>query len=199
MTEAAAERSNRWRSWVPIILGVCGLLFGSGLITNWWGWQREDARELRAYRDTHLGPIRALLTENKAIFDDLYALYVIEPWGIQESYFIKVRQDGVNAHRVMKARIDQLVRNNAEIQMHLRRARIKIITPEFRAQADAFLEYVGLYNSRWAAVQQMAETADRASLSALLPPNFPRIERRFPAGFSSALEAELKRVDVDTR
>jgi hypothetical protein len=145
--------------------------------------ENHALRALRAqFVVGELQPIAALLREDQAILKELQA----EPFaekdsGILESYLTKIRRDGVPKHADMKQKLDQLAENNTAIV-----TLIKVYAPcaktlRFVPEGDKFRNYASAWRDRWNSVMELFMAGGNYAASGV----------PFPAGFSTAVEAEI--------
>jgi hypothetical protein len=174
---------NRISTWVAIGTSLLTLSIGGG-------WYQEYQKNQRARQEANerlmaedLRPIATHLGVNEKIFSELRSEPYSQPgWGILESYLIKIQRDGVPLHALMKKRIDTLVDNNTRIITLLTKYSGYVKTPEFKEEADKFLDHAVRYNDRWKTLLEVF--AAQAA--------FPADAPVFPAGFPAAVETEIK-------
>jgi hypothetical protein len=130
-----------------------------------------------------LEPVATLLNENQAIIKDLQAEpYMEKDNGILESYLIKIRRDGVPKHADMKQRLDQLAENNTAIVTLIKSYSPQANTQAFKTEGDKFRNYASAWRDRWNSVMELFMAGGNYAASGV----------PFPAGFSAAVEAEIK-------
>jgi hypothetical protein len=169
-----------------VTVALLTLLLGSGFVTKWIDRGTSQSQVWEQRRNEHLSPVATALTENKELFVELSGSNFNEPgWGIQESYYEKVRRDGPAKHLIMRDKIQALVDNNKTVLAHLN-AYEPYMSPMMKVQADLFRRHAVRYNSRWPAMTSAAETGA----------DIPVAEPVFPEGFPSAVQEEIKRVNA---
>lgn len=145
-----------------------------------------DVKALMTDRDHVLVPVRNALRENKAVYDRLSGPLYNEPgWGVQESYYERVKREGPEKHELMRGMIDSLVMNNKKIMdlldTYVGRAR----TGTLKKQEALFREHARLYAARWTGMKEAAVSGEKQ----------PIAEPVFPASFPSSLDAEIEAVE----
>lgn len=176
---------SRLTSIIAIFTSVLSLVVGGGWYQE---YQKNKSAQMQANEQLVsdvLQPISSLLSENRAIYDELTTAPYVEPgWGILDSYLIKIRRDpktGVKKNVYMKSRIDRLVKNNAEVLALLKRYLGKEKTANFRALAQAFRDHATRYESRWQSLIEIYQSDGY----------FPTAEPVFPTEFSQAVKNEI--------
>lgn len=138
-------------------------------------------------RDDILVPVKNALRENRSLYERLSSPLYNEPdWGVQESYYLRVRRDGPDKHQIMEHMIDGLVENNAKVLRLLDTYMGRARTREFTDKEAAFREHARLYESRWKGMKAAAINKEEP----------PMAEPVFPAGFPASLDAEIAAVQA---
>jgi len=172
-------------TWVAIVTSILALVVGGGWYQEYVKGQREEIEARQRLITDTLAPVQSFLESNTAIFKELKTDRYTEPgWGIQESYLIKIRRDGVAKNSLMKQRVDTLVKNNQSMIALLQKYSGYVRTEEFRASSRAFIDHATLYNDRWNSLLEIFQSGG----------DFPTAAPVFPEQFPSALQAEIAAV-----
>lgn len=147
---------------------------------------QEEIKALKYDRDYILVPVRNYLIQNKSRSDLLKStLYSELDWGIQESYYERVRRDGPDEHELMHGIINDLVRDNKyimdKLNFYMGRARTEV----FKKQENLFRIHASRYASRWERMRQAAISGQKR----------PIAEPPFPKKFTRSLDAEIAEVN----
>jgi hypothetical protein len=179
---AAADGADVSNKTVEVLL--VATLIAAIVATGFWHHDNQALREARTQVISgELQPIGTLLKENQALIKELQA----EPFtekdsGILESYLAKVRRDGVAKHADMKQRLDELAENNTAIVTLIKAYSPHAKTPAFVAEGDKFRNYASAWRDRWNSVMDLFMAGGNYAASGV----------PFPAGFPTAVEAEIK-------
>lgn len=200
MADSETTLADRWLRAMknnPVIAGMIVLGALIGILTPIWTsigsrltppskqLSQVDRAALMSDRDTILVPVRNALRENKVLYDKLSSSLYHEPgWGVQESYYERVKRDGPEKHELMRGIIDALVLNNKKILSALDTYVGRARTEALKEQEALFREHARLYESRWAGMKA-------AAVSGEMP---PVAESVFPVQFPASLDAEIKKV-----
>ena len=165
--------------WVLFMVALVAAFAAAGF----WHLEHEALEESRSQVLTgELLPIATLLKENQALIQELEA----EPSkekdsGILESYLGNIRRDGVAKHVDMKQRLDMLAENNTALVTLIKAYASHAKTAAFTAEGDKFRNYASAWRDRWNSVMELFMAGG----------NYPTSGVPFPAGFPSAVEAEI--------
>jgi hypothetical protein len=179
---AVTLRGDRVNQKSILGLMVVAVVVAAGALGLWYH-ERKVLEQTRAEIVVgEIRPIAMLLEENQAILKELQA----EPFaekdsGILESYLAKARRDGVPKHADMKQKLDALAENNTAIVTLIKAYAPQAKTPGFVAEGDKFRNYASAWRDRWNSVMELFMAGGNYASSGV----------PFPAGFSSAVEAEI--------
>lgn len=130
-----------------------------------------------------LQPIATLVKENQELLRELQSeLFSEKDSGILESYLAKIRRDGVAKHVDMKQRLDTLAENNTAIVTLIKAYAPRAKTAAFTTEGDKFRNYASACRDRWNSVMEIFMAGG----------NYATSEFPLPAGFSSAVDAEIE-------
>ena len=159
---------------VVVAVSALGLMF----------YERSQLQEARSRVVVgELLPIAALLDENQAILKELQAeRFAEKDSGILESYLAKIRRDGVPKHADMKQKLDSIAENNTAIVTLIKAYAPTAKTAGFVPEGDKFRNYASAWRDRWNSVMELFMAGG----------NYAAAGVPYPAGFSAAVEAEMK-------
>lgn len=182
MAEEPDHSKSKAAVWIPILLAI-GTMTGSAFT---WGYNQyadaqkeivsakkaeaaENERLLREY----LVPIETKLNYTQSVFKQLNSGFVVQGYGILESYVVHANRGDKQAQALAFPLITDLVKQDAEISSLVENYLPNARSENFRQAARDFLEHAHTYIIRVQALPNIISTGAPLPSWKPFPQNFP--------------------------
>jgi hypothetical protein len=176
------------KTWSPIIIPILSLLAGGGWLQYYLAVRSKRQEKYKTILEDFLLPFEGVLRQTRLGFESLRGdreLINLEyhPGRLQQ-FYTSLQDDDIRKH-LWKAKIDSLQKDNQNGMDLINRFYGRIVTPEFKAQSDAYRFHVKEWEMVWMHVFDAGTLPDTLNVSGgLLAP-------QFPVNLESALQTEI--------
>lgn len=158
--------------WAPIVISAL-IAIGTSIGWGYERWSHENKENLRLISE-YIVKMRNEISSNKIIFDRLNEEYVVDGWGVLESYVIKVRSSGGHqGNRIFFELIQELNKGNIKLLSLIDGYSAHIVTEEFRSEAEKYREHAKIWIVRAKSITNVSGSDDQLPVWKPFPRNFP--------------------------